>query len=201
MKEIRQRSNTIPNIIKANEDGGHPSNAILIIDTVADQSTCAGPAWTVLEDTGLTLRCTGYMGDNQGNNTHDLPVVSAITCVEMEGEQPILLLMHQACFYENQDQRESLCHPYQSMEHRIKFCLTPKDALTPDGSLGKQSIMVNDREISLKLDGRKMYLNIRKPMQDEIDTLDTLEMTSPLPFEPEMDESNRKMSRRDTKRK
>ena len=34
-----------------------PSRSILIIDTAADQCTCGGNAWIVLDKTGEEIRC------------------------------------------------------------------------------------------------------------------------------------------------
>ena len=195
------RNNKIESSDKLNNSNTTDNKAILIVDTAADQSTCGGPAWTIINDTGTTLQCSGYMKDDNNSEGQNLPVVSAITCVEVDNEQPFLFLMHQACYYDHKDQNESLCHPYQSMEHGVKFCLTPKDTLTPDGNLGKQNMIVDEKEIPLEFDGRKMYLNIRKPTQDEIDTLDILEITSPEPFEPEADPDYGNSSRRNTKKK
>ena len=196
-----QRDNTIIRSDKIDNNNTIVNNSILIVDTAADQSTCGGPAWTVIEDTGTTLQCSGYLKGDQITEAQKLPVVSAITCVEPDEGQPFLFLMNQACYYDHEEQDESLCHPYQSMDHGIRFCLTPRDTLTSEGTLGKQNMIVDEKEISLKFDGRKMYLNIRKPTQEEIDTLEIFEITSPEPFEPESDSSYANLRRRDTKRK
>ena len=171
------------------------------MDTAADQCTCGGPAWIILHDTGDKLQCNGYLKGEGNNQGPILPLVTAVTCVETEGEEPILLLMNQACYYDHDEQDESLCHPYQAMNHGVKFCLTPTDKLTPEGELGKQKMTVEDRDIPLTYDGRKMYLNIRKPSSEELERLDTFEVTSPTPFEPETEEDGETSLRRDNKRK
>ena len=38
-----------------------PSSSILIIDTAANQCTCGGSAWIVLDKTGEEIRCNGYL--------------------------------------------------------------------------------------------------------------------------------------------
>ena len=124
----------------------------------------------------------------------------AVACVEVPGEEPILLMMNQACFYDCDDQHESLCHPYQAMQHGITFCLTPADTLTPEGENGLQQMVVEDRVIPLKYDGHNMYLNIRHPTEDEIDSLDIFEITSPQPYEP-IKENEILLNRRNKKRK
>ena len=74
------------------------------------------------------------------------------------------------------------------MQHGVTFDLTPKDKLTPLGDLGKQHIVIEDKEIPLQYDGRKLFLNIRKPTEDDMEELECVEMTSPLPFEPDNEE-------------
>ena len=145
------------------------NNSILIVDTAADQCTCGGPTCKVLHDTGNKVQCNGYLRENEEGMI--LPLVTAITCVEIEGQEPILFIMNQACFYDCDAQNETLCHPYQAMEHGVTFCLTPVDTLTPDGNNGRQQMVVEDRVIPLNYDGRKMYLNIRQPTEEGIETL------------------------------
>ena len=74
------------------------------------------------------------------------------------------------------------------MQHGVTFDLTPKDKLTPLGDLGKQHIVIEDKEIPLQYDGRKLFLNIRKPTEDDMEELECVKMTSPLPFEPNNEE-------------
>ena len=83
------------------------------------------------------------------------------------------------------------------MGHGVTFDLTPKCRLRPDGLVGTQKLIVERRNIPLEFDGRKMYLSVRKPSEQESLTLNTYELTSPAPFNPE--ESI--LTRRDRKRK
>ena len=171
----------------------------MIVDTAADQCTCGGPAWKILHDTGSKIQCNGYLkGDNYENGPL-LPLVSAITVVEIKDEDPFLLLMNQACYYDYAEQNESLCHPYQAMDHGVTFCLTPTEKQTLEGRNGQQKMIADEREIPLNYDGRKMYLNIRRPSDEELKSLEIIEITSPDPFEPGMDDRN--YSRRDNKKK
>jgi len=66
------------------------------MDTGADQCTCGGTAWTVLDYTGEMVRCDGYIRNGSVGPT--LPVVSAVTCVTPKDndEEPFLLVVHQA---------------------------------------------------------------------------------------------------------
>ena len=126
--------------------------------------------------------------------------MSAITCIDIEGENPYLLLINQACYHENKEQNESLIHPYQAMEHGVTFCLTPKDKLNPEGETGKQKMVVEEVDIPLLYDGRKMFIPIRKPTDNELITLEKLEITSPEPFSPEHEYETDNITRRETKK-
>jgi len=91
----------------------------LIVDTAADQCTFGGPAWKILHDTGSKIQCNGYLKGDDYENGPLLPLVSAITVVEIKDEDPFLLLMNQACYYDYVGQNESVCHPYQAMDHGV----------------------------------------------------------------------------------
>ena len=160
---------------------------ILIIDTAADQCTCGGPAWSVLYETGEKVKCNGYMKGEFEFSGPSLPLVSAITCVEVENESPFLLQINQACYYDDDNQDESLCLPFQAEQHGVTFNLTPRERTDTNGNLGKQNMVIEGKEIPLKFDGRKMYINIRAPSEEEVDKLDIYELTSPEPFTPEND--------------
>ena len=186
---------------KINYNDATYNQSILIVDTAADQSTCGGPAWVVIEDTGKTLQCSGYIRDRQETGGRELPVVSALTCAEVDNGESFLILMNQACYYNYEGQTESLCHPYQAMEHGVKFCMTPRDMMTSSDTLGQQNMIVDEKEIPLTFDGRKLYLKIRKPTPEEIDSLEIFEITSPDPYEPETQPDYSHFHRRDVKRK
>ena len=83
------------------------------------------------------------------------------------------------------------------MVHGVTFDLTPKFRLRTDGNVGEQKLTIEGRDIPLEFDGRKFYLNIRVPSEQEIITLPTYDLTSPMPFNPE----DIVMSRRNKKRK
>ena len=103
----------------------------------------------------------------------------------IEGEEPFLLIMHHACYYDDDEQDESLVLPFQAMCHGIKFDLTPKDRLKENGEPGTQKMVVQDREIPLTFYGRKMFIKIRRPTPDEMEDLEFYELTSPIGFQPE----------------
>ena len=139
------------------------------MDTAADQCTCGGSAWIVLHDTGEKAICNGYLVGQKGET---LPIVSAVTCVEVKNNEPCLFLVNQACYHKNERQTESLCHPYQAMDHGVTFCLTPRDTSTVNAEAGRQCMIVDEKEFPLSYDGRKMFLCIRRPSMEELKTLE-----------------------------
>ena len=113
--------------------------------------------------------------------------MSAIICVELEGREPILLLMNQAYYYDDADQDESLCLPFQAEAHGVTFSLTPHERMDTNGNQGQQNMIIEGTEIPFNFDGRKMFLNILCPSIEEMDLLEVYELTSPEPFTPEKD--------------
>ena len=95
------------------------------MDTAADQCSCGGPGWVVLDMTGENVTCNGYLKGNTSTTGTILPIVSAVTCVTAPNEEPFLLVVHQATYYDNPEQNESLCLPFQAEQHGVKFSLTP----------------------------------------------------------------------------
>ena len=69
------------------------------MDTGADQCTIGGPSWIVLNKTGEEIQCNGYLKGEKGFYGPTLPVVSAATCATDQEGQPFLLIVHQACYY------------------------------------------------------------------------------------------------------
>ena len=173
---IVQRNNNVNKIIYNLNENHSFEESILIMDTAADQCTCGGSAWIVLHDTGKRVQCSGYL---VGQKCTPLPIVSAITCVEAEGHDPCLFLINQACYHGNEKQTESLCHPYQAMEHGVSFCLTPNDTSTIKSEPGGQCMIVDEQKFPLRYDGRKMFLRIRRPSMQELKELEVFEITSP----------------------
>ena len=103
-------------------------------------------------------------------------------------EEPFLLIVHQTYYYPDLDQTESLCLPYQAEAHGVKFDLTPRHRLNANDNVGKQRIIIENKEIPLHFDGRKTYLRIRTPTTDELGVLESYELTSPSTFIPDCGE-------------
>ena len=102
--------------------------------------------------------------------------------------------MHQACYHKEKSQTESLCLPYQAEQHGVTFSLTPKIREDSMGHIGQQNIQIEDKKIPLEFDGRKMFIRIHRPTEDELEKLDHYELTSPDYFDPTEEKSIRRKS-------
>ena len=103
------------------------SQQILIIDTGADQSICGGPSCIVRDSTGDFIQCNIHLKGKEGTDGPVLPVVNVSTCVEINGEEPLIFTLNQACCYTYNEQDEILCLSFKVMEHNVTFDLTPKE--------------------------------------------------------------------------
>ena len=103
-------------------------------------------------------------------------MVSAITCAQVENEEPFLLLVNQVCYYDDPNQDESLCLQYQVEKHGVTFNLTPKHRVDAYRNLGQQKFHIEGKVIPLKFDGRKMYINIIMSLEEEIDKFGSLQI-------------------------
>ena len=108
-----------------------------------------------------------------------------MTCVNPPSGESFLLIVHQALYYDDDEQDESLCLPFQAEQHGVRFSLTPSDRLDANNHKGSQNMIIEHKNIPMKFDGRKLYLDISKPTEDDLKTLESYELTSPERFIPE----------------
>ena len=104
-------------------------NSILIIDTAADQCTCGGLVWVILNHTGEKIRCDGYIKGKSKMIGPTLPIVSAATLITPSGlEQDLfILIIYQACYHSEVEQTEILYLPYQAEQHGVRLDLNPRN--------------------------------------------------------------------------
>ena len=102
-----------------------------------------------------------------------------MTCVTSTNGDDFILIVHQALFYNDKDQDESLCLPFQAEQHGVTFSLTPNNCTDSNGVMGKQNMIIEHKNVPLHFNGRKLYLNIRYPSDQDIQTLESYELTSP----------------------
>ena len=70
------------------------------------------------------------------------------------------------------------------MGHGVDFDLNSLNHTNTYDEQGKHRILIEDKTIPLQFNGRKTCIIIRRPSDDELESLEVFEMTSPLPFEP-----------------
>ena len=106
------RNNNIMNNGLPMADAPDNTQSILIMDTGADQCTCRGPAWIPVHDTGDKVQCNGYYQGVGATEGPIVPIMSVVTCAELQGEENFLLLFHQTCYIKDRAQKGILCLPY-----------------------------------------------------------------------------------------
>jgi hypothetical protein len=147
---------------------------ILVIDTGGGMNaTITKRAWKILHRTNHQTAMVGYQDKG---SPQICEIVNAVTKATILGRDlPVLLLMNYATMLNDDQEKESLCVPFQSMKHGISFDLTP----TSFG--GKGGMKVDNEFIPFKYDNEKLYLNISKPTSEDLDMLEWFELSSPYP--------------------
>jgi len=142
----------------------------MAVDTGGGEcSTIADRAWHVLSNTNHSSLMSGH----QSGHEQVLSVVNAVTKAYIEGrDEPVLFVMHHATPVADESKKESLHAPFQSMRHGVKFDLTPKT------HGGKCNMTIEQEDFPIKFDGEKMFFDIKKPTQEELDRCDCCELTS-----------------------
>ena len=100
-------------------------------------------------------------------------IVNTVTKVELESGREIIILMNNATMLTDQEERESLCIPFDMMRHGVMVDIIPIQYG------GTQSISVEGERLQCKYDEEKCFYKITKPNKEEIETLPAYEITSP----------------------
>ena len=102
------------------------------------------------------------------------------------------------------NQNESLALPFQLMNHGTNFDLVPSCYTTKDGTNDTQSFTIDGDSYPLEHDGRKVFVRMSKPTQEDYDNLIVYELTSSYPCEPDsgahVEPSQRRMSNKKLKK-
>ena len=93
----------------------------------------------------LICRISNYLDSNNIVKCH---IVSAWTVVESLNLPLTLLCVHKGVLINNENQIESLLHPYQAMAHLCKFNFTPTGYLDTNKNLEELKLMVENQIIS-----------------------------------------------------
>ena len=127
---------------------------ILICNTTADQYTVTRGTWYIDSSSSRYIACNNYVDKN---NMTKCQLVSAYTVIEVLNLKPTLLRVHEGVLMEDNNQKESLLHPYQAMVHQCRFNLTPMEYLDANEVPGEPKIIVEDMEIPFLFYRRKVY--------------------------------------------
>ena len=79
--QIKEKWNAPGSIVNRRNTISADEDCVLIMDTGADQCTCGGAAWNILDHTGEEIRCDGYLKGQSGCIGPTVQVVSAVICV------------------------------------------------------------------------------------------------------------------------
>ena len=126
---------------------------VWIVDTAADQCTVTRRAWHIDTLSHRYVGCNNYLN----NNTTKRQIVSAYTVVEGPNLPPTLIRMHEGVLINDDNQTESLLHPYQAMSHQCAFNFTLTGYVDTNGNPGEPKLTVEDQIIPFQFDGRKLF--------------------------------------------
>lgn len=165
------------NVLEANKIRRNNNNNcvtdIIAMDTGGgNMSTIVKHAWLITSTSNRKVKMKGYQDKS---DPKECRIVSGATLAQIEGrDQWIILLVHNAILIDDPMEQESLCQPFDLIRHGIKVDLTP-------ATLGGEGGMrIEDVFIPFSFDGEKLYLEISNPTQEQVDTLELFELTSPL---------------------
>jgi len=160
-------------MISVNEEHQLSSDKLILDSGGGLQGTIAARAWFLFEKSGIQTRVEGY----QIKSPKLCPVVNAITKVLLEGDREILFIMNNASLVEDDKEGESLAVPYDMMRHGVSVDIVP----CIYG--GKQGITVDNQFLKCRYDQEKCFYFIKKPTQEDLDTLEAYEITSPVVYD------------------
>ena len=150
---------------------------IMILDTGGSKiCTMKLRAWHVIHKTNRRTKMSGY----QSKKAQMCPIVNAMTKAKLHGrDEPVLLLVNFATLINDKEEKESLLQPFNLMAHGIKVNMVPQKYG------GAQNMIVEDESLEFDFceseDDSKLFINITKPSQNDLDTLEIFELTSLYP--------------------
>ena len=159
-----------------------PEENVLICDSAAEQCV-VGQGFKILFHTGQHVVMDGAMAGMGGGR---YPIVCAAAVVEDETRMdPVIIILNQAAYNQDLQQRESLLHTEQARLHGVKINDLAACLRDGHGFSGKQSIETEGVTIPLIYDGFKYFVKVRAPSDKELEELPAYELTSPMPWEPQ----------------
>jgi hypothetical protein len=152
---------------------------ILIVDSAADIS-CVGQGFSILFHSGETMTLNTALA-NSPSTTFSI-VSAASVIIDPVSSMEIIIIINQAVHIPDLKQHESLLHADQARHHNVRVNDVAKCFHDHYGRPGRQNIEVDGYTIPLKHDGRKYFVNIRKPQKEDWDHCPIIELTSPEPW-------------------
>ena len=138
---------------------------ILIVDTRrAKLGTITNRVWKILSTTNNRTVLNGYQDKGK---PQVFPIVNAATKVMLDGlDEPIIVILNYVTLVSDPNETKSLLQPFSLMPHGADIDMTPKYVGR------KQQITVEDKNMPLKFDGKKLFFNITKPTHIDMETLE-----------------------------
>jgi hypothetical protein len=153
-----------------------PDDDILIIDSAADIS-CVGRGFSVMFYSGEKMTLNTALVRSPSNT---FEIVSATAVIEDKTtSRQVIIIINQAIYVPDLEQHESLLHTDQARNHNVYVNDIATCFCDREGNPGRQNIEAEGCIIPLKHDGRKYFVNIREPKQEDWETCQIIELTSP----------------------
>ena len=149
---------------------------VFIMDTGGGTNcTVTKRAFYVTDITNKKSSLTGYQDKSEPKLCS---IVNALTKATVKGfDHPVIFHVNYATLIDDPDEHESLCVPFSLMAHGIKCDLVPKKYG------GNGGLVIENEFLPFEFDGEKLFYNISKPSQEDIDTLRYFELTSLIPHD------------------
>ncbi len=154
----------------------HEEENILIIDSAADIS-CVGQGFAILFQSGEKMILNTALA-SAPSNTFDIVTAAAVVS-DPSSSKEVIIVINQAVYIPDLKQHESLLHSDQARHHNVQVNDIARCFYDCEGRAGRQNIEVEGTTIPLKHDGRKYFLSIREPREEDWDLCQVIELTSP----------------------
>jgi hypothetical protein len=148
------------------------SQHILILDTGGGiNPTITNNAWKITYKYNDTISMTGYQSQQP---PIECAVVNAVTKVQIPGRMdPVIFEVNYATLITDENEFESLVVPFEMMKHGVTVDMVPPKY----GGTG--GIRIDDEHLPFQFDNEKLFWEISKPTQDDLDTLRWFEINPP----------------------
>jgi len=156
-------------------DTSNDTYQIAYVDNASDTFGIGGQAWIIESRMDMKVNVAGY--DTHETLKKDVEIGTGVTALDLPNGETVLLRANNGTLLgDNGNALFSIC---QMAEHGV----TIDDLARRHGGLGY--LLADDTVIPLVLRESMLTLKIRKPTQEEYDTMTPIDLTSPTWWEPE----------------